>query len=566
MQRLAVILIALVMFGGMAVAQEQQSKYDHFFLEAVMQREKGNNDAAFDLFLHCVDIDPTKPEAYYFLGKLYAGLKDKDKSLACFEKAAELSPDNTTYLEMLAYSYVQSARHEDATKIFEKLYDTNPGQTDVLNTLVRLYLQQEDYEAAVKTLDRIENVEGKSERLSYMKSEIFTMQGKHEAAILEMKKLAEQYPNDLNYRGMYGDALLMNGEEEKALRIFKEILEEEPANMRAQISMRAYYKNNGDSIAADSLTRCILLNKNTSQEQRVGLLRQEITESEQNGGDSTKIIGYFEQMMDMADGNVDVPVLYVSYMSMKKMPRENMETVLEKVVKMVPDYATARLQLVQYAWDDKDWERVISLCQAARQYTPNLMEFYYYQGIAYSLNKETDKALDALQNGISVITEESNPEFVSDFYSIMGDLYHEKKMGKEAYAAYDSCLQWKPDNIGCLNNYAYYLSLEGEQLDKAEQMSYKTIKAEPENPTYLDTYAWILFMQKRYSEAKVYIDQAMKHDADTVSGVIIEHAGDIYAMDGDKEKAVELWKKAAEREPDNKILIRKIKLKKYIKE
>lgn len=566
MHKILLILFSVLMWCVEASAQSVEARYDHFFLEAVMEREKGNDDAAFDLFMHCIDIDPTKPEAYYFLGKLYTNLKEKEKALGCFEKAAELNPDNDIYLETLAYSYVQSARIEDATAIFEKLYEKNKGQIDVLNTLVRLYLQQENYDAAIKTLDRIEEIEGKNERLAYTKSEIFTMQGKHAAAIDEMKKLAEQYPNDLNYLGLYGEALLMNGEKEKALEVFGNVLREEPDNIRALISMRAYYKQEGDSINADSITQKILLNKNTTLEDRVGLLRQEIAESEQNGGDSTKIIGYFEQLMNVPDGNVEIPILYVSYMGMKKMPREKMESVLEKVVQMVPDYASARLQLVQYAWDDKDWERVITLCQAARQYTPDLMEFYYYQGIAYSLNKQTDMALDALQNGISVISEGSNPELVSDFYSIMGDLFHEKKMNKEAYAAYDSCLQWKPDNIGCLNNYAYYLCMEGEQLEKAEQMSFKAVKAEPENSTYLDTYAWILFVQKRYSEAKVYIDQALKHDKDTVSGVIIEHAGDIYAMSGDKEKAVELWMKAAKREPDNKILARKIKLKKYIKE
>ena len=129
----------------------------------------------------------------------------------------------------------------------------------------------------------------------------------------------------------------------------------------------------------------------------------------------------------------------------------------------------------------------------------------------------------------------------------------------------------KDDNIGCLNNYAYYLSELGEQLDKAEQMSYRTIKAEPKNATYLDTYAWILFMQKRYSEAKIYIDQTLQNDTDT-SAVLLEHAGDIYYHTGAVEEAVSYWQQALERASDNselkgerkQVLIRKIKLKKYL--
>jgi len=145
-------------------------------------------------------------------------------------------------------------------------------------------------------------------------------------------------------------------------------------------------------------------------------------------------------------------------------------------------------------------------------------------------------------------------------------------MEREAFAAYDSCLVWKDDNIGCLNNYAYYLSVKGERLNEAEQMSLRTIKAEPNNPTYLDTYAWILFRLGRYDEAKVYIDRTMANDPDS-SAVMLEHAGDIYYKAGEKEQAVKLWQQALDNydeksgsEQEKQVLIRKIKLKKYLTE
>ena len=116
-------------------------------------------------------------------------------------------------------------------------------------------------------------------------------------------------------------------------------------------------------------------------------------------------------------------------------------------------------------------------------------------------------------------------------------------MKAEAYAAYDSALVYNPNNIATLNNYAYYLSVERKDLDKAEEMSYRTVKAEPENATYLDTYAWILFEKERYTEARIYIEQAMRNGGDT-SQVIVEHCGDIYYMLDEKDKALEYWKKA----------------------
>jgi Tfp pilus assembly protein PilF len=106
-------------------------------------------------------------------------------------------------------------------------------------------------------------------------------------------------------------------------------------------------------------------------------------------------------------------------------------------------------------------------------------------------------------------------------------------------------------------------------LDTAEAMSFKTVKAEPKNATYLDTYAWILLMQKRYSEAKIYIDQALQNmgDADAPGNeVIIEHAGDIYALNKEMEQALSFWRDAQQKKPEDQVLQKKIKQKKYIKE
>ena len=125
-------------------------------------------------------------------------------------------------------------------------------------------------------------------------------------------------------------------------------------------------------------------------------------------------------------------------------------------------------------------------------------------------------------------------------------MYHTQKQMKEAYAAYDSALVYNPSNIGALNNYAYYLSVERRDLDKAEEMSYKTVKAEPNNATYLDTYAWILFEKGNYAEARIYIDNAMKSEGGDKSDVIVEHCGDIYYMTGDVDGALTYWNKFAD--------------------
>ena len=146
---------------------------------------------------------------------------------------------------------------------------------------------------------------------------------------------------------------------------------------------------------------------------------------------------------------------------------------LRGALEVAPDNAGVRLQLIQSKWKEQLFDDVISLCKPALEYNPDEMAFYYFLGLAYFQKDEKDKALHTFQLGVSQINSESNKEIVSDFYAIMGDILHEKGREQEAYVAYDSCLQWKDDNLGALNNYAYYLSEKGKDLQKAEKMSYE---------------------------------------------------------------------------------------------
>lgn len=574
MRRLFVVgmLVGWALVAAAQGAVDKSRRYDAFFLDAICQQEKGNHDAAFDLLRHCMEIDSTRSEAYYYLARYYAQLKKKDVALAYSKKAVELEPDNSTYLETLANGYISQRLYAEAIPVYESLYEKNRDRDDVLGLLVQLYEEQEDYDNAIRILSKLETIEGKSERISYTKSSFYTKKGDKKAAIAEMKALADQYPSDLNFRCLYANTLYMNDQKDKALTIYDGILKEQPDNSNALAALLSHYIFQKDTLHANEYVERLLLSSDASTQDRVTVMRQMIVDSEHAGGDSTNVLRLFHLLLDSPKADAPMALFCAQYMGLKKMPADSISPVLEQALCLEPDNAAARYQLVSYAWQAEDKDRVIALCQDARQYNPDEMAFYYYQGIAYYQKQQLDEALNAFQNGIGVITPQSDPAIVSDFYAVMGDIMHQRGMDREAFAAYDSCLQWKDDNIGCLNNYAYYLSERGIRLDEAEQMSYRTIKAEPKNPIYLDTYAWILFMQKRYSEARIYIDQTLQCDSDT-SAVMLEHAGDIYYYVGESDKALTFWQQALGRiEQEGKdtsrqpILIRKIKLKKYLKE
>ena len=265
-------------------------------------------------------------------------------------------------------------------------------------------------------------------------------------------------------------------------------------------------------------------------------MRQLIYRSERGDKDSTKIVGLFNSVLAQEQETADVAMLAAQYLLSKKMDAEA-KPVLWKVLEIDPENKPARLQLLSFAISKEDLDEVIRVCAPAVEYMPDALEFYYYWGLAHYQKEQKDEAMEVFKKGVRQVGPDSDKAMASDFYSILGDLYHIKNMNAEAYAAYDSALVYNPDNIGALNNYAYYLSVEKKNLDKAEEMSHRTVKAEPTNGTYLDTYAWILFEKGKYAEARIYMDQAMQNGGDK-SSVVVEHCGDIYYHNGEKEKAV----------------------------
>ena len=539
-------------------------KFDILFHESLLQRQKGNLDAAFDLLQRCQELCPEAAETYYFLGEFYADMQQNEQALNAFRHACDLEPKNMTFLERIAYASIQAGAYGEAAEIIEQMYEADKSRQDLLESLYMLYMKQEEFDKAITTLNRIEAIDGPTEHTTLAKCRIYIEQHKADNAINDMRQLAEHYPNDPTYRTLYANTLLVAEHFDEGYDVLQQVLAEDASNLRAQQVMRSYYIRQGDEAAADSVNHAILLNPKASVEDKVEQLRQIIIENEQLQGDSTVVLKLFNELLSQPNPSADIAEMKAAYMQLKEMPHDSIRQAYTYVLQLAPEQASARLRLVQQAWDDEDNDAVISLCNEARQYNPEEMVFYYYQGMAYYRQEDKDNALEAFRNGINVINEQSMPEIVSDFYAVMGDLLHQKGREREAFAAYDSCLVWKEDNIGCLNNYAYFLSLIGERLNEAEQMSYRTVKAQPENATYLDTYAWILFQQERYAEAKIYIEKALRCDS-LIDHVVKEHAGDIYALNGDMEKAMELWQVAQDNDPDNKLLRRKIKRKKYIR-
>ena len=538
---------------------EQQRKYDYFFLEAMRMKEKNEYDAAFGLLQHCLDINSNASSALYEISQYYMFLRQVPQGQAALEQAVAYAPDNFWYSQGLVGLYQQQNELDKAVTLLEKMVTRFPLKQEPLFNLLDIYSRQEKYNDVISTLNRLEKRLGKNEQLSMEKFRIYLQMKDDKKAFQEIESLVQEYPMDMRYQVILGDVYLQNGRKQEAYDAYQKVLAVEPDNPMALFSMASYYEQTGQKELYQQQLDTLLLNKKVASDIKLNV------ENEQSSAkDSTQVIALFDRMMEQDMDDPQIPMLYSQYLLSKNMEQEAVP-VLEQVVNLDPANKAARLMLVSAAMKKEDHKQIIKVCEPGIEATPDALELYYYLAIAYHQAEQTDSVLSVCSRALEHVTADTRKEVISDFYSIMGDVYHTKQQMAEAYAAYDSSLVYNPSNIGALNNYAYYLSVERRDLDKAEEMSYKTVKAEPNNSTYLDTYAWILFEKGNYAEARIYIDNALKNDGEK-SDVIVEHCGDIYFMTGDVEGALKYWKKALEMGSESKTLKRKIEKKKYIAE
>ncbi len=551
-------------------AQSDSARLSYFYQEAFKHKQAGRHAAAYALFRHCLEIEPDAPEALFEVGLYRIFLQDEEGGLPLLSRAVELAPQNAWFKETLAMYYINNREAERAISVLESMAKQEPHRTDVLSQLVSLYAATGQHKDAIRALDRIELLEGVNDQLTLEKYRL-RMEEKDEAGALgELERLVAENPDEWGYKVLVGNHHLRVDKPEEARKVYDEVQQNAPQNPTLQMAWLAYY----DYLKEDSVYRhlrdSLLYGEDTDMSVRVGLVRDFVRV---NGGEAegkTRIRTMFDRILSQPQKRIEMLALYSAYLTAEEAPADTVAAVMKRILDVEPDNRAALFHLVRYYGSTRDVSALADVCRQGINHYPDQLIYYFFLGFAYYQDDRVDEALDALKNGERQINEESDLGVVADLYSMMGDMLYQKGRVEEAFAAYDSSLLYNEDNVSCLNNYAYYLSLRKENLERAEEMSYCTLRAEPNNRTYLDTYAWILFIQGKYEEARTYIDKAItppadpKQAAEEVSGVLLEHAGDIYFMCGDATRALELWKQAKATGEASPLIDQKITQKKYV--
>jgi tetratricopeptide (TPR) repeat protein len=476
------------------------------------------------------------------------------------EKAINIDPQNKWYKVLLAQIYQQGKQYKKAADLYQQLYAIDSENLEYLYMNAALLSSAEKFDQAIEVYNELEKKIGINDQISVEKQQIYQAAGKKKEAQAELQKLIDYNPKEPRYYGLMADYYLSEKDDENALKYYMKILEIEPENGFVLFSLTSFYRQKENKEKAWEYARKGFQNKSADVETKIQYYLMITAEPEKPFFTEAQVNELVDILVKTNGDDYRVFTVYAEYLISKGKLTEAREQ-LRKVLETQKDNYMIWERMLLISNDLLDFKGIYTDAEKALELFPNQPILYGLRAVACLQLEKYTEALDILNEGEPYLLDNKPMKIQFDLYR--AEANYKLNRVEEAFKAFDNVISLDPENWLAMNNYAYYLSVRNENLEKAEQLSGKAVRANPENSTYLDTYAWVLFMRKDYTLAKFYMESAIKNGGDK-NGVIVEHYGDILFMMGQKEKAMEQWKKAQETGDFSEFLVEKIKQGRYL--
>lgn len=520
----SILLLVAVHLPGQAQQVRPGSHLENMVLSAVERYNEKDLDASKALLTAVIAEDETNDAAWYYLSLIAVENKEAAEAEEFLRRAVDLDPENYWYRYRLARLYAVTQRQELTVGMYEDLLEDFPKKSDLYFELVELYAAQGEYEKALDTLKEIETVFGMTEGIAMYRFNLLRTLERHEEAYASLEEYNRLYSSPYvlstlaDYQmSMYNDST--------ALAYYDEALDIAPDYSPALLGKaetlrmtRKYddyfdvlnlYVTSSDCPAVAKSDYLMAVIQRTDPKfvrsfmPQIDTVMGKALEMHPQDSSMLQTAGIYYYSTDRKD-------------DAKRYFRMNAET--------YPQSLSASANLVEFLMFAEEWEALSEEGRKAYGRFPGETAFLEMASVGHYNLKEYDEVLQICEKVLEVAPQDSSKTLRA--WSTMGDIYHQLGEDKKAFKAYDKALKINPGYVYVLNNYAYYLSTTGKNLKKAYSMSRKTIEAEPDNPTYLDTFGWILYLQGKSLEAKPFFKHAMLYGGKE-SAVILDHYADV---------------------------------------
>ena len=524
--------------GVSNLPEKEQIQFKFLFHNANKERILGNYQAAANMFMQCIAIAPEESTPYYELANLFDASKETTLALEYAEKAIKLDSENYWYRILYAQSLQRAGKIPEAIEEYKILIKKDGGNVDLYFDLAGMQMYSGKYKESIASFNEIEKRAGITEELSIQKEKIYIKMGDVDGAANEIQQLIDHEPDDLKYQVLLADLYMANDLDEKASKVYHEILGKDPQNPYANLSLYDYYKKKGENDKASVVLKKAFESTELGIDAKMKILLSYY---------STKEIKQKKEAFELCQILVKTHpkeakayTIYADFLHQEKKLEGAKENYL-KAIELDDSKLPIWNQLMFIESELQDNEALLRDSKKALELFPNQPLFYFFYGATNLQKKEYKEAVEYLTIGKDYVFK--NPPLLAQFYANLGDANHGLKQFLASDSAYEEALKIDPKNIYVLNNYGYYLSLREEKLDRAEELSAYCNELEPDQSNYQDTYAWILYKQGKFVQAKDWLEKALKNGAES-NAVILEHLGDTHAKLKNITQALEFWNRA----------------------
>ncbi len=538
----------------------QQRVFDYYFYEALRFKEEAQPDKALEFLYFAYGLNPSDGGVLSEIANIYLAARNVENAISFSQGAYNADPSNWWYSLRMVSLLAEQEKLNEAIEIALQSRQYHPQKVEAYEILSTLYRQAKQNAKALDVLEEMEKLTGINEQLAIQKFYLNLSLKRNKKAIAEIDKLVAKYPSETRYKVLRGDIFMQQGDPQMAYSIYQQVIADDPQNPFVYVSLAEYYEVANQPEKAMEMTESALRNEKLGVEEKMEILGQYVQKLSKDTVRLDKTESLFTLLIDTYPLEEQVHAYYSMFLRVRNRTTELRE-VYETMLNLNDKNEQTWFQLIQLHLENKDFEMVDKTALRAIEAMPQASQWYFYKGIANFQLERYDEALTAYVSGLPLMGEDKKL-LRSDFYGQIGDTHYKMGNHAKAFEAYENAIVDNPQNIVILNNYAYYLSLKNEDLKKAERMSAITVEKEPTNSIYLDTYGWIFYMQGNYSLARMYLKMAVDNlKPDHNPSEIFDHYGDVLYQLGEKENALEMWKKSLAAGSDNEDLKRKIESK-----
>ncbi len=544
--------------GKPNLTEDQQIAFDQHFINANRFIITKLPDEALKELKLAEAINENNDATCYLFAQIYLQkglLVDAEKYAL---KSTKLDPANNWYSKQLGEIYKAQKQYKKAADIYAVMYRNEPKSLPALYDATYMYVMARELDKALKLLTEAEKTIGLNEDIVKQKQSIYLAQNKVDKAIKEAEKLTSSEPENTRYIGQLADIYLSNGKEEKANQLYRKILTIEPTNGYALLALADDYRNKQNYTEWFNYTLAAAQSPTLDVKSKLRTCIEVI--SSNKFGDEQKDKNYqLAKALTIANADEAAGWMLLGDLYAQDTKYKIAHEQYEKAAEIdLANYSIWR-QMILCSSELRDNKQLVLDCERAIELFPNEALFYAYYSFGSQQLKQYQKSIDMAKRGLELGDLQSAIKM--QFYVTIGDAAYFLKQFNTSDSAYEAALKIDPNNTYALNNYAYFLSIRKINLDRAAEMSLRTINLDKDNASYYDTYGWILFMQKKYKEAKIQIEKSI--ELAPRNAEVLDHYGDVLYFLGDVTEAVVQWKKAEGYGAENIVIEKKIKDKKW---